>query len=131
MRCRSPRFEAPGLVGRADYIQLRCFALAGDAIQIETNAPSSVHIGLTQSLIVPGQYVLSFVNTTSGPVRPIRELLPVHDIQLKLRLDGKSVNKYSVLRTQGDCKITSKGQVLDLKISRLEDFCAVHVQMNV
>ena len=105
--------------------------LAGDAIQIETNAPSSVHIGLTKSLIAPGQYILSLVNTTSGPVRPIRELLPVNNIEVKLKLDGKSVNKYSVLRKQGDCNITSKGQVLDMKISKLEDFCAIHVQMNV
>ena len=104
--------------------------LAGNSIPIETTAPSSVHIGLTKSLIKPGQYILSLVNTTSGPVRPVRELLPVNDIQIRLRLDGKSVNKYTVLRSQGDCYITSKGQVLDLKISKLEDFCAIHVQMN-
>jgi hypothetical protein len=105
--------------------------LVGDAIPVETTAPPSVYVGLTESLITPGQYVLSLVNTTSGPVRPIRELIPVTDIQLKLKLDGKSVAQYKVLRSQGDCKITTNGQVLALKISKLEDFCAVHVQMKV
>lgn len=56
--------------------------------------------------------------------------MPVNNIQIKLRLDGKSVNKYDVLRAQGDCDITSKGQVLEMKVSRLEDFCAIHVQMG-
>lgn len=105
--------------------------LVGDAIPVETTAPPSVYVGLTKSLITPGQYVLSLVNTTSGPVRPIRELIPVTDIRLKLKLDGKSVGRYEVLRTQGDCQITTQGQVLDMKLSKLEDFCAVHVQMNV
>ncbi|MEX1238900.1 MAG: beta-galactosidase trimerization domain-containing protein [Cyclobacteriaceae bacterium] len=104
--------------------------LAANSIAIETTAPSSVHIGLTQSLIKPGQYILSLVNTTSGPVRPVRELIPVHDIQVKVRLDGKSVNKHDVLRSQGGCTITSKGQVLEMRLSRLEDFCAIHIQMN-
>lgn len=104
--------------------------LAGKSIPIETTAPSSVHIGLTRSLIKPGQYILSLVNTTSGPVRPVRELIPVNDIQITLRLDGKSVNKIEVLRSQGDCNIISKGKVLNMKISRLEDFCAIHVQMR-
>ncbi|MEO5998097.1 MAG: alpha-amylase family protein [Chitinophagaceae bacterium] len=105
--------------------------LAGSDIPVESNAPSSVHIGLTKSLLVPGQYILSLVNTTSGPVRPVRELIPVHDIQIKLRLDGKSVRSHKVLRSQGDCTITTNAQQLNLRISKLKDFCAVHIQMNV
>ncbi|MCC9167587.1 alpha-amylase family protein [Pontibacter harenae] len=104
--------------------------LAGNTLAIESNAPESVHIGLTKSLGKPGQYILSFVNTTSGPTRPIRRLIPVHDIQVKLRLDGKSVGNYKVLRSQGNCKVKTKGRELDLQLSKLEDFCAVHIQMN-
>lgn len=105
--------------------------LAGRAIPIlETTAPSSVHIGLTKSLHKPGHYVLSFVNTTSGPKRPIRELIPVHDIQVKLRLDGKSLKKHQILRAQGDCQIRPKGQELDVRLAKLADFCAIHIQMD-
>jgi hypothetical protein len=104
--------------------------LAGSAIPLESNAPSSVHIGLTRSLQQPGQYILSLVNTTSGPFRPIRELIPVHDISIRLRLEGRSLKSYKVLRAQGDCSVRSKGQDLELRLGRLKDFCAVHLQMN-
>lgn len=105
--------------------------LAGNYIPIESTAPSSVHIGLTKSLIEPGNYIISFVNTTSGPARPVRELVPVNNIQVKLRLDGKSVNRFKVLRSQGDCNISHKGQAIDISVSKLEDFCAIHFQMNI
>lgn len=103
--------------------------LAGTTIPIETTAPSSVHTGLTKSLLKQGEYILSLVNTTSGTARPVRELLPVYDIVIKLKLDGKSVEKYNVLRTQGDCSVKSKGQHMELRISRLDNFCAIHIQM--
>ncbi|HTE27235.1 alpha-amylase family protein [Flavitalea sp.] len=105
--------------------------LAGNAIPIETNAPSSVNIGLTQSLITKGQYILSLVNTTSGPVRPIRELIPVHDIRVKVRLDGKSVTRYEVMRSQGECLVKPNGQYIDIRLGKLEDFASVLIQMNV
>jgi hypothetical protein len=104
--------------------------LLGNPIVVETNAPSSVHIGLTESRSAPGQYLISLVNTTSGPVRPIRELIPVTDIEVNLRLGGKSVKSHKVLRCQGDCRITSKGAALKLQITRLEDFFAASVEMN-
>ncbi|HTE27240.1 alpha-amylase family protein [Flavitalea sp.] len=103
---------------------------AGNSIPIESNAPSSVNIGLTKSLIKPGQYILSLVNTTSGPVRPIRELIPVNGINVKLKLDGRSVESHKVLRCQGSCKVTTNGQNIELNISKLEDFAAVHIQMK-
>jgi hypothetical protein len=104
--------------------------LAGNTIPIESTAPSSVHIGLTKSLLNPGEYILSLVNTTSGTVRPVRELIPVQNIRVKLRLKGKSVNRYNVLRSQGDCRIRTSGQQLEFVFSRLEDFSAVHIKMN-
>jgi Hypothetical glycosyl hydrolase 6/Beta-galactosidase trimerisation domain len=104
--------------------------LAANSICVHTNAPPSVHIGLTRSLNQPGQYILSFVNTTSAPVRPIRQLIPVTDVKVKLNLPGKSLTRYQVLRCQGECVAKSEGQQLDFSISRLEDFCAVHIQMN-
>ena len=105
--------------------------LAGSAIPIESTAPSSVHIGLTQSLKTKGQYILSLVNTTSGPVRPIRELIPVQNIWVKVRLDGKSVARHEVLRAQGDYHIKSIGNKLEIHIPKLEDFCAIHIQMTI
>ncbi|MBL7698775.1 MAG: hypothetical protein JNK79_11470, partial [Chitinophagaceae bacterium] len=104
--------------------------LAGDAIQLHSNAPASVNIGLTKSLIRPGEYILSFVNTTSAPVRPLRELIPVNDINVTLTLEGRSVANYKVLRCQGKCDVQSRGQTLTVRLSKLEDFTAVYIQMN-
>lgn len=104
--------------------------LAGSAIPVECDAPSSVNVGLTKSLLKKGQYIFSLVNTTSGPVRPIRELIPVNNIRVKLRLDGKSVAVHQVLRCQGECQVKTNGQNLDLQISKLQDFFAIHIQME-
>lgn len=105
--------------------------LAGGTIPIETNAPASVNIGLTKSIIDPGQYVFSLVNQTSGPVRPIRDLLPVYDINVKLTLDGRAVKGYKVLRSQGDCQVAKNGNTVEIQLKKLEDFCAIHIEMAV
>ena len=79
--------------------------LAGDFIGLETNAPESVHTGLTRSLENPKEYIFSFVNTTSGPVRPLRNLLPVYDLSVQLNLEGK-LNRYqgtSIARRREGC----------------------------
>jgi hypothetical protein len=104
--------------------------LAANDIPLETNAPASVHIGLTRSLNKPGQYILSLVNITSGPSRPIRQLVPVHDIHIQLRLDGGSLAGHQVMRAQGECQVRATGRELELRISKLEDFCAIHIQMK-
>ena len=104
--------------------------LAGNTIALQSNAPSSVNIGLTKSLTVPGSYILSLVNTTSGPVRPVRELIPVNNIQVKLTLDGRAVTGHKVLRCQGSCLVKTNGKTIELNISKLQDFSAVHIQMS-
>ena len=103
--------------------------LAGDSLALETNAPESVHIGLTRSLENPKEYVFSFVNTTSGPVRPLRSLLPVYDLSVKLRLDGKLAG-HKILRAQGEAKVASVNGTVEVKLSKLEDFFAVHFTMG-
>jgi len=104
--------------------------LAGDSIPVETSAPSSVHIGLTESLIQPGQYILSLVNITSGPVRPVRELIPVFEIKVKVQLSGKSLDSFKILRSQGECKVISDGNNILMNVSKLVDFFAINLQMN-
>ena len=104
--------------------------LAGSAIPVETTAPESVHVGLTRSLRKPGNYILSLVNTTSGQGRPVSSLIAVHDISVKLRLEGRSIAHYKVLRTQGECQVKSTGRELSFEISKLGDFCAIHIEMN-
>jgi hypothetical protein len=80
----------PGLlnqmVGHPDYHQLlvnAVKALLGNRISLTTNAPASVHIYLNRDRKTPGRFQLSLVNTTSAPARPIRNLIPVRDIEIR------------------------------------------------
>ena len=102
--------------------------LAGDSIGMETNAPESVHTGLTRSLVNPKEFIFSFVNTTSGPVRPLRNLLPVYDLSVELNLEG-NLNRYKVLRAQGDVNVVSAKGKIEIKLGKLGDFFAVHLTM--
>lgn len=104
--------------------------LAGDSIPVETNAPDSVHIGLTHSIVSPGEYIFSLVNVTSGPVRPLRSLQPVHDIQVKLRLKEKSLDRYSVLRVQGNYKVTQSSGEIEIRLDTLQDYFSIHLVMR-
>jgi hypothetical protein len=101
--------------------------LAGNATMVKTNAPSSVHIGLTASILNKGQYVLSLVNTSGGK-RPLRELLPVRDIEVKLDLGKAALKNSRVLKSQGELQIRAEGNHVVLEIEKLEDFAAVFLE---
>jgi hypothetical protein len=103
--------------------------LAG-TLPIEARVPESVHVGLTRSNDSGNHYILSLVNITSGPVRPIRSIQPVFNLRVALNLDGKSLKAHEVLRSQGESKVSfSNGQVL-INLDRLEDFFALHLEMS-
>jgi len=119
-------------LGHPDVRQLLARAvrlLAGSSIPLESTAPESVHIGLTRSIRRRGDYILSLVNTTSGSGRPVRRLVPVADITVKLRLEERELRDYKILRAQGTCALHRKDGELEVRISRLEDFCALHIRM--
>ncbi|MCH6233156.1 beta-galactosidase trimerization domain-containing protein [Cognataquiflexum rubidum] len=121
------------VIGHADPRNLLARAiqyLVGNQIPLDTNAPPSVNLGLTTSLIHPGQYILSLVNTTSGPIRPIRALIPVHDIWIKVNLPGEKLLDHKVLRCQGDCVVNKFGEGLEIKISKLQDYFSLHFTMG-
>ncbi|HVU22774.1 MAG TPA: alpha-amylase family protein [Opitutus sp.] len=104
--------------------------LAGDTLPIaEAVAPASVHLGLTRSLVKPGEFIVSFVNTSSAPVRPLRELIPVSDLSVTLRL-GAALDSHEVLRTQGACRVTADEGLARVELARLEDFAAVHLRLR-
>ncbi len=105
--------------------------LAADTLPVAAStAPTTVHLGLTRSLAAPGEFILSFVNTTSGSVRPVRELLPVFDLAVTLRLGG-TLAAQRVLRAQGTCDVTNEAGLVRVRLARLDDFCAVHLRINV
>lgn len=121
------------VIGHADPRNLLKRAirlLVGSEIPVETNAPPSVNLGLTTSLKEDGQFILSLVNTTSGPVRPIRALVPVQDIWVKINIPVASLKDYKVLRCQGNCTVNKSGEGLEVNISRLQDYFSMHFTMG-
>lgn len=101
--------------------------LANDAIQVETTAPESVHTGLTRSLVSRGDYIFSLVNTTSAPVRPLRRILPVSDLSVKLDLGGQLKN-YKVLKSDGETIVEEANGKISIHISKLNDYFSVLLQ---
>jgi hypothetical protein len=121
------------VIGHADPRNLLGRAilyLVGNEIPVETNAPPSVNLGLTTSIQEKGQYILSLVNTTSGPVRPIRELIPVQDITVKIKIPGETYKDLKILRCQGDCTVNKSGDGFEVKISKLQDYFSMHFTMG-
>jgi hypothetical protein len=73
-------------VGHPDYHHLlvnSVHTLLEDKLSLETTAPASVHVYLNRDRNRTGKYQLSLVNTTSGPGRPMRDLVPVNDIEVR------------------------------------------------
>ncbi len=101
--------------------------LAQNSILLETNAPESVHAGLTQSQRNPKEYIFSIVNTTSGPVRPLRNLLPVFDIQSKLKLG--SLRRFKMLRSNAEDSVRNDEGTIRVDVKRLDDYFSVQIEV--
>jgi hypothetical protein len=95
-------------------------------LTLQTNAPSSVHVTLTRSQGHPSEYILSFVNATSGSTRPARELVTVRDIRSTLHIGGK-LTGYKAL--YGQCDVISDGHI-DVSVSELKDFAAISLSIE-
>jgi len=53
---------------------------------LETNAPSTLHMNLMKKEESAGaRYILSIINHSAGPNRSIRELLPIYNVEVKLK----------------------------------------------
>lgn len=102
----------------------------GGASIVETDAPASVHVGLTRSTRFPDRYILSMVNTTSGPGRPLRSLEPVFNINVRLKLKGSRLRSSKILRSQGESGVAYENDGVVITVSKLQDFFAVHLEMS-
>ncbi len=98
--------------------------LLGDDLALRTNAPESVHVALTRRHggDPAAPWVLSLVNHTSGPGRPLRTLVPVRGLRVELRLGPA---RYRVLKAEGAVTVRSdrKGTVVEME--RLDEFCSI------
>ena len=104
------------------------YLLDGSAA-LTTNAPESVHINLTKNIDgTNNTYILSLVNHTSSPTRPIRSLVPVNNIKVKLNLPGYNLYSHKVLRSEGNVDINGTSEI-DIDIETLKEYCSISFEL--
>lgn len=102
-------------------------------LSLKTNAPDSVHIALTQNNQDEYQNVLSLVNITSAPRRPIKVLQPVYNFYINVRLKGNNLKEFKVLKQDGDIKVTvvkgGEGELIArVEVSVLKEFASIYLK---
>ena len=114
--------------GHTDFRRLVANAVrwagGGDPL-VTTNAPPSVHVSVNR---VPDGYVVHLVNTTLSGHRAADRAVPVHDLELTLRLRDVGPAGATALRSDGpvDAAEASGGGVV-LTVSCLREYAAVHL----
>ncbi|HLF35023.1 MAG TPA: alpha-amylase family protein [Cyclobacteriaceae bacterium] len=113
------------IIGHPDYHHLltnAIISLLGNQKILESNAPASVHIYLNRNTKDHSMIQLSLVNISSGPDRPLRNLIPVRDLDITLPFASiKSCEAIS------DPKIDFSLNNRTLHIDRITEFCAFKI----
>ncbi|HUZ18117.1 MAG TPA: alpha-amylase family protein [Spirochaetia bacterium] len=77
------------LDGHSDFTALLanavCYFIGKDEA-VATNAPESLIVTRLSSVSLPGSWMVSFINTTSAPLRPLRSIIPLRDIAATVRV---------------------------------------------
>ena len=103
-----------------------------DAFSYTASAPHSVHISMTEDVENPRRRVFSLVNTSGAGLRPVREVLPVYGI--RIRIPGTRLKDYRVLRREGSCSVKEEqgdtGTDIVLEISCIKEYTAIYVEVS-
>lgn len=119
-----------------DFVQL--FENAVDAVLdkklLTTNAPASVHVQAIWTGENQDGIMVSLVNHTGTMYRPVRELVPVHDIEVTMTLNG-TLGKTRTLRAESEAevlRIDNKDGTVTVKmvLKCLEEFAAFYIGME-
>jgi hypothetical protein len=112
-------------IGHPDYDQLLQNSinhLIDSTSILITNAPASVHVYLNKSSENPNVFMLSLVNTSGNTQRPIRTLVPVTDILIKLPFE------ISAMETIYPSSVNNMAfQKSEISIEYLEEFCSLKI----
>ena len=123
--------------GHEDFLQTLFSAIrwaANRPFTLETDAPESVHITLTENREDPSKKVLSLVNLTAGPARPLRRLTPVRDINITADFDAKEVKDYRVLKQDGQIQLDTEkkeGRLrIHIRLETLKEFTSISLNLS-
>jgi hypothetical protein len=111
--------------------------LLGGSSSLDATAPSSVHVHMLRAAASDGTYVVSLVNLTSGPQRPLREILPVSDIGLTVHVPAQRFAGLEPLRAPERPRVVRQRTIPDgrvevtLRLGRLEEFTSIRLDFEV
>lgn len=121
--------------GHDDYIDLYMGALnyvLREPLFLTAKAPHGVHVALMEDPAAPGDLVLSLVNTCGAQRRPIREVVPVCDLRIRLR--GCALTSLENMLHAEDftaCAAEEDGiPCVDILIPKLSMFAAAHIKVE-
>ena len=104
---------------------------------LETDAPDSVHAGLTKDVDGAGRYILSFVNISSSGRRAIRCLNDAQGFSATLRLPAKTLVSAKTIYPSpqgeisvGKTEISGDKLVLYLKIPSFREFISIAINAD-
>jgi hypothetical protein len=117
--------------GHPDYGRLLANAIAWTAGErlpvVTTDAPSSVHISVTEQADDDARLVVHLINYTSGYRRAIQEVVPLSDLHVSVRV-GREVGRVVDVRTETPIDFTLDDGVASFVVDRLETYAAVAVE---
>ena len=103
-----------------------------DETCLQVKAPASVHVVLMEKKDQPGHKVISFVNTTGGWSRPMRDISPVYDIEALVTLEGKGTLKTTIMKGDGTITIEEVKQEgkrrARIMVRELKEFAAIAIR---
>ncbi|RGZ01274.1 alpha-amylase family protein [Clostridium sp. AM58-1XD] len=119
-----------------DFVQLFENALdaaLGDKTMLTTNAPASVHIQMINTGEDQKDIMMSLVNHTGTMYRPVQEVVPVHQIEVKIELPH-SPKELRILRAEAPAVFKEKERedgtvTVTFCLDKLEEFAAIWIRL--
>lgn len=117
--------------GHEDYTELYKNAVdfvTGRDYTLESNAPRSVHINAVIDRKNPANMIISLVNVSGTSQRPLKEIIPVRDIQIRLPLKRKKLGNSKVLWGE-NVAIEAKEAELVITVDKLDEFASIQISL--
>ncbi|MFA6507985.1 MAG: alpha-amylase family protein [Treponemataceae bacterium] len=125
--------------GHEDFFDLvrNAFNWLAPELSLQTDAPDSVHVGLTKGLGESDKYVLAFVNVASSGRRTIKKVSPTRPFSVSLTVPASRLEEFRTLFPKTGADITPtraenvKGALrVVFTVPSFEEFFSVYIAVS-
>ena len=112
--------------GHEDYTEVYKNAIdyaVGGSYGMETNAPRSVHVNAIMDKA--GNLTIALINCTGTSQRPLKEVVPIYDIAIKVPLKTRKLSGSEILWGEGDVSVS--GEFAEIRVKKLNEFASFHL----